>query len=102
MNKYYYYGGTLLIYFLPMGIAMLVTDVGVVFQFGAALSGSSLQFIWPGYFYIHAERKYTLGRGLFTRVMAYIYLVLGVILFFALLGGTIYNIIEDSGAGGMH
>ena len=102
MNKYYYYGGTILIYFLPMAIAMLVTDVGVVFQFGAALSGSSLQFIWPGYFYLHAERKFTNGQGLFTRIMAYIYLSLGVLLFFGLLGGTIYNIVVNGGQGGGH
>lgn len=102
MNRYYYYGGTLLIYFIQMGIAMLVTDVGVVFQFGAALSGSSLQFIWPGFFYLHAERKYNSPGSTVTRIAAYIYVILGIGLFFALLGGTIYNIIVDSDSTGVH
>ena len=58
MNRKYYIGGTVFIYILEMLLAIFVTDLGLVFQFGAALAGSSVQFIWPGYFFLHAERKY--------------------------------------------
>ncbi len=58
MNEYYNKVATILIYFIEMIVAIAVTDIGIIFQFGAALSGSSAQFIWPGYFFIHAEYKY--------------------------------------------
>lgn len=58
MNKYYYYGGTLLIYILEVIGAAFIRDLGVIFSFGAAISGSAVQFILPGYFYLHAEYKF--------------------------------------------
>lgn len=42
MNRVYYYGGTLIVYIIPLILAIIVTDVGIIFQFGAALSGSSV------------------------------------------------------------
>lgn len=100
MNKVYYYGGTMIVYAIEIVLAILVNDVGVIFQFGAALAGSSVQFIWPGYFFLHSERKFGTvhdwdkRKGM--RFMAWCYVLTGIGLFFSLLGGTIYNIIRNS------
>ena len=100
MKKSYYYGGTIFVYALEVLLAIFINDVGVVFQFGAALAGSSVQFIWPGYFFLHAERKYGSSIGWsdrkFTRFFAWIYVIIGICLLFSLLGGTIYNIVRNS------
>lgn len=42
MRRSYYYGGTVFVYALEVLLAIFINDVGVVFQFGAALAGSSV------------------------------------------------------------
>lgn len=42
MNKTYYYLATILIYLFEIFMATLVKDLGIVFQFAAAISGSSI------------------------------------------------------------
>lgn len=100
MNRFYYIGGTIFVYLLEILLAVFILDVGVVFQFGAALSGSSVQFIWPGYFYLHASKKYgdeeTRKGHKLTRFIAWIYVGVGLGLFVSLLSGTIYNIVMNS------
>ena len=100
MNINYYYGGTILIYIIEIALAIFIEDIGVVFQFGAAISGTSVQFIWPGYFYLHAERVYSnpgdRETRKWTRFLAWAYMITGICLFFGLLGGTFYNIAINS------
>ena len=106
MNQTYNWVSTVIVYLIEMVVAVAVTDIGIIFQFGAALSGSSAQFIWPGYFFLHAEYKY--GSRLdwklrrFPRIMAWFYLLSGLCLLFGLLGGTVYNIIKNSEEGKRH
>jgi hypothetical protein len=100
MNTWYYYGATLIIYILEVLLAIYISDVGIVFQISAAISGSSVQFIWPGYFFLHSEKKYGTKSDWeerkFVRVMAWLYLIAGICLLFTLLGGTVFNIIRNS------
>ena len=106
MNQTYNKVATVVIYIIEMLVAIAVTDIGIIFQFGAALAGSSAQFIWPGYFFIHAEYKYGSRSDwksrIFTRTMALFYFFSGVCLLFGLLGGTFYNIFKNSEEGGKH
>ena len=41
MNNYYYYGGTLFVYAIAVIGASFIKDLGSIFAFGAAISGSS-------------------------------------------------------------
>lgn len=93
MRPIVYYGGTLFIYLSSVAFALLVRDVGIVFSIGAAIAGSSAQFIWPGYFYLAAEiRKGPQGNA-FYRLLSQAYIILGFALFLALMFGTIYGLI---------
>jgi len=64
MKRKYYYAGTILIYALEIIGAMFIKDLGIIFSLGAAVSGSTTQFIIPGYFYVFADYKFgtELGR----------------------------------------
>ena len=41
MNQNYNKLATVIMYLIEMAVAIAVTDIGIIFQFGAALSGSS-------------------------------------------------------------
>ena len=41
MNQTYNKVATVVIYIIEMLVAIAVTDIGIIFQFGAALAGSS-------------------------------------------------------------
>lgn len=41
MNPVYNVLATILVYIAEMLVAIFVTDIGIIFQFGAALAGSS-------------------------------------------------------------
>jgi hypothetical protein len=49
---------TLLIYFLQITGSILIDDIGVVFEWLAAFGISSLTFIFPGAFFLRAERRF--------------------------------------------
>lgn len=106
MNKLLFYGGTLLIYGGEVLAASLIKDLGVVFTIGAAVAGSSCQFIFPGYFYLHAELKFGAKINRRSRiihiVMATIFIIVGFCLLFGLLAGAIINIIEGPENGSVH
>ena len=42
MNPNYNKIATIVMYLIEMAVAIAVTDIGIIFQFGAALSGSSV------------------------------------------------------------
>ena len=41
MNQNYNKLATVIMYLIEMAVSIAVTDIGIIFQFGAALSGSS-------------------------------------------------------------
>lgn len=64
MNPIIYIGATTFIYLASVAGGLFITDLGKVFEIIAGLSLSFLDFIWPGIFYIFAERKYSKKKSL--------------------------------------
>jgi hypothetical protein len=58
MNTIYYVTATLGYYGVQMGGAIAVDDVATVFDFAAAFAITALAFIFPGMFYLMAEKKF--------------------------------------------
>ena len=58
MDPKIYYGCTALIYLICVIPGLFVTDLGIVFNLITALTLSFLNFIWPGGFYLLAEKRY--------------------------------------------
>ena len=58
MNPYIYYGVTFFMYGICFCGGLFVNDLGLIFELISAFVLSFLNFIWPGAFYIFAERRY--------------------------------------------
>ena len=58
MKPVYYYTATLLFYGIQMGLAVVISDIGTIFDFASAIAISALAFIFPGMFYKMAKAKY--------------------------------------------
>jgi len=58
MNTYYYYIFTVLVYLIAITGAILIDDLGIVFTVSASVTGACVQFLFPSYFYLHAESVY--------------------------------------------
>lgn len=54
MPDCFYYTLTLSIYLLCLVLSILVSDIGVIFQFIAAIAYSNIGFICPGLFFLMA------------------------------------------------
>ena len=67
MNPFIYYGCTTLIYAVCVVGGILVTNLGIVFNLISALTLSFLCFIWPGIFYLFAEKRYGDKEGRSSR-----------------------------------
>ena len=51
-------GGTFFIFMVAVIGGLFIRDLGVIFEIMAALSKTSINFIWPGLFYLIAEHRY--------------------------------------------
>jgi hypothetical protein len=58
MNPIVYYGGTTFIYVVCMIGGLFINNLGLIFDLLSAVVLSFLNFIWPGSFYLIAERRY--------------------------------------------
>jgi hypothetical protein len=56
MKPRYYYGATLILFALELVGSLLVEDIGSIFEVVGSFANSMLTFIWPGLFYILAEK----------------------------------------------
>ena len=54
MNIYVYVIASTLVHIAPVVISMFASNLGVVFELIAAITKSSINFIWPGLFYLIA------------------------------------------------
>ena len=41
-----------------LALAIIIEDIGSVFEFNSAFAISNISFIFPGYFYIRASNKF--------------------------------------------
>ena len=67
-----------------MGGAIIVEDVATIFDFAAAIAITAMAFIFPGMFYLMAEKKYlgsrTVNKG--DHCWAIAFIVIGICNFF--------------------
>ena len=58
MDNRIYYGATIALYIFEVLGAIVITDVGVIFEFVSAIAVSAVAFTLPGIFYLKAESKF--------------------------------------------
>jgi hypothetical protein len=58
MNMTYYYVATLVLFYLEVFGACILNDIGLIFEFISAIAISALAFVFPGLFYLMAEKKF--------------------------------------------
>ena len=101
MNIYVYIAGTLFVYCGAATIAVFVEDLGPVFEIFAAVSKTSINFIWPGLFYLVAAKRYGdhttnhFGRKV-DRAVAIILIGAGVCVFSLVLTTNLIDIVNKS------
>ena len=83
MNIYYYVIATVTYYGIQMGGAIIISDVSTIFDFASAIAITALAFIFPGLFYLMAEKKYGQGKNLkkCDHIWAVSFLVIGTVNF---------------------
>lgn len=62
MKNSYYYGATLGFFAVILLGACVIPDVDVIFEFAGAICVNNLSFIFPGLFYIAANKRYAMNR----------------------------------------
>ena len=58
MNYCIYLTVTLMLFWSEVIAALIVSDIGIIFEFVSAFSISAIAFVFPGYFYLSAELKF--------------------------------------------
>src|SRR5438128_2694645 len=99
MNIFAYVGLTLAFYVVCVTLSIFVTNLKIITELLSAVAFSSLSFIWPGMFYIIAERRYgdpfTKNNRRIHRIHAWAEIVLGIIVMAVMLINNIMKIIEE-------
>lgn len=62
MNNLYYYGATIVYFGIIVFGACIIPNVDVIFEFAGAICVNNLSFIFPGLFYITANKKFAMNR----------------------------------------
>lgn len=85
MPYWVYFTSTTLCYGILMLGSIYITDIGLIFEFISAISGSCLAFIFPGWFYLLAERKYASiaqkKKNKNIRIQSIVFVILGLFSF---------------------
>ena len=63
--------------------------MGRIFEIVAAVTKTSINFIWPGMFYLIAEKITGTKKSLFDHITSWILIVLGVLIFLLVFFTTI-------------
>ena len=58
MNNVYYYLSTLALFAIEAFLAIVVNDIGTIFNFLSAFTVTFLGFWFPAFFFIYAEKKF--------------------------------------------
>ena len=100
MPKFSYMSTTILLYIIEIIAALLIDDIGLIFEWLSAFAISCIAFIWPGVFYLLAERKYSstaqIEQNKGWRLTAYAFVVIGLFNFVFFMTANVLEIIEDS------
>ena len=98
MNIVLYFSLSLLLYIVCIVLSIFVTNLKIIIELLSAVAFSSLSFIWPGMFYLIAERRYGDHSGkkgrLIHRVHAWIEIVVGILVMGVMLVNNILKIID--------
>ena len=85
MNYCLYLFATLSLYAGQIALSIVVNDIGLIFEFISAISISALAFIFPGVFFLVAERKFATQfqkqQNRVMRVRAWCFVALGIFAF---------------------
>jgi amino acid permease len=95
MKNSYYYGGTIFIYIVTILMGLTISNMGLIFEIVAALTKTSINFIWPGLFYLLAEERFVTekDKSKKDRVISRILITLGISVFIMVFSATIYDMI---------
>lgn len=99
MPYFNYFLSTVILYGAELIFAIIINDIGLIFEFISALAISSIAFIFPGVFYLMAEAKFasslTALQNKRIRMQAYGFVILGILAFIFQITANIVEIIED-------
>ena len=101
MKDSHYYTATILLFLFEAGLAIAIPDVEIVFNFVSAIAVSCLGFLFPAVFFLAAERKFNvepevLQKNKYHRVMAWVHMALGIIIFLLCFTQSILSIINPT------
>mmetsp|Transcript_37723 Transcript_37723/g.27427 ORF Transcript_37723/g.27427 Transcript_37723/m.27427 type:complete len:105 (-) Transcript_37723:29-343(-) len=100
MDNRIYYGATIALYIFEVLGAIVISDVGVIFEFVSAIAVSAIAFTLPGVFYLKAEKKFASEEYKLMhknrRCGAYTFIVLGILVLIFCLSKSIMDAVDPS------